>query len=91
MQKTELIDAVAKSTALPKATVEKVLKAILDNIASSLKKGLKVTLIGFGVFDIVKRAARTGRNPQNGKPIKIKASKSVKFKVGKKLKDEVNA
>lgn len=91
MQKTELIEAVAKSTALPKVAVEKTLKSILDTIAGSLKKGQKVTLIGFGVFDVVKRAARTGRNPQNGKPIKIKASKNVKFKVGKKLKDEVNA
>ena len=66
------------------------LDAFTDVVAKELKKGEKVTLIGFGTFEVGKRAARTGRNPQTGATIKIKAAKTPKFKAGKALKDTVN-
>ena len=86
MNKTELIEAIAKETKLSKKDTEATVKAFTDVVA----KGGKVQLIGFGTFDVAKRAARTGRNPQTGKEIKIAASKTPKFKAGAALKNLVN-
>ena len=72
------------------AAAEKALKAFTGGITAALKKGNKVSLVGFGTFDISKRASRTGRNPQSGETIQIKDSTVPKFKAGKSLKDAVN-
>ena len=90
MNKTELIDQIAKKAKLSKSDSEKALKAITETIGQTLKKGDKVSLIGFGTFEVSKRSAKTGRNPQTGAAIKIPASKAPKFKAGKALKDLVN-
>jgi len=91
MNKTELIAAVAEKADLTKAASGKAVDAIVEAITEELKKGEKVTLIGFGTFETRDRAARTGRNPQTGKEIKIKASKAPAFKAGKALKEAVNS
>ena len=90
MNKAELVEAMAKSADLTKKDAEAALNALTDAVAKELKKGGKVQLVGFGTFEVAKRAARTGRNPQTGKEIKIAASKTPKFKAGKALKDIVN-
>ncbi len=89
MNKTELVEAVAKSAGLSKADAGKAVDAFVDSVTNALVKGDKVTLIGFGTFETRKRAARTGRNPQTGKELKIAASTVPAFKAGKKLKDAV--
>ena len=88
MNKGDLVGEVVKIVE-KKKVAEGVVKCVLDSIAGALKKGEKVTLIGFGTFSVAKRAARTGRNPQTGKAIKIKAKKVPKFVAGKKLKAAV--
>ena len=90
MNKTELVAAMAADAGLSKKDAEKAVKAFTDVVAAELKKGGKVQLVGFGTFEVSKRAARTGRNPQTGKEMKIAASKAPKFKAGKALKDMVN-
>jgi DNA-binding protein HU-beta len=85
MNKSDLVAAMAKSSGASKAAAEKGLNGMLDAVTKSLKKGDKVTLVGFGTFSVAKRAARQGRNPQTGKPMKIKAKKVAKFKAGSKL------
>ncbi|MCR5800752.1 MAG: HU family DNA-binding protein [Lachnospiraceae bacterium] len=90
MNKGELVAAIAKETGLSKKDAEGALKAFTDTVTKQLKKGDKIQLVGFGTFEVVKRAAREGRNPQTGKAMKIKASKAPKFKAGKALKDAVN-
>ncbi len=90
MNKTELIAAMAEKTDMSKKDAEKALKAFTDVVADQLKKGEKVQLVGFGTFEVSQRAAREGRNPQTGASMKIKASKTPKFKAGKALKDVVN-
>ncbi len=90
MTKSELVDKIAAKAALTKAAAEKALNAFTSSVTDALKKGGKVTLVGFGTFSTTKRAARKGRNPQTGKEIKIKASTAPKFKAGKSLKDAVN-
>ena len=90
MNKTELIDAIAKETGLSKKDTEATPKAFTDVTGKALKKGDKIQIIGFGTFEVSKRAARKGRNPQTGAEIKIAASKQPKFKAGKALKDLVN-
>ena len=90
MNKTELVAAMAEKAGLSKKDAEKAVKAFTEVVTASLKKGEKVQLVGFGTFDVAKRAAREGRNPQTGKPMKIKASKAPKFSAGKGLKDAVN-
>ena len=87
MNKTELVAAMAKETNLSKKDVEAVLKSFTDVVASELKKGGKIQLVGFGTFEVSERAAREGRNPQTGETMKIAASKAPKFKAGKALKD----
>ena len=90
MNKAELVAAIAAKTELSKKDSEKALKAFIDVVAEELKKGEKVQLVGFGTFEVAKRAAREGRNPQTGKSMKIAASKAPKFKAGKALKDVDN-
>ena len=90
MNKTELIAAMAEQAGISKKDAEKALKAFTDVVADELKKGEKIQLVGFGTFEVSERAAREGRNPQSGKPMKIAASKAPKFKAGKALKDVVN-
>ena len=89
MNKTEFVDAVAKASGLTKADTTKAVAAFIEVITKSLKKGIAVQITGFGTFDVVKRAARTGHNPATGKAIKIAASKAPKFKAGKVLKDSL--
>ena len=91
MNKTELVAAIAEAAELSKKDAEKALKAFTDVVADELKKDGKVQLVGFGTFEVSKRAAREGRNPQSGAVMKIAASKAPKFKAGKALKDLVNA
>ena len=90
MNKTELVDAIAKQAGLSKKDSEAAVKAFTDVVGKALKKGDKIQLVGFGTFEVSKRPARTGRNPQTGAEMKIKASKAPKFKAGKALKDLVN-
>ena len=90
MNKTELVAAMAEKAELSKKDAEGALKAFTDIVAEELKKGEKIQLVGFGTFEVSHRAARTGRNPQTNKEIKIPASKAPKFKAGKALKDIVN-
>ena len=90
MNKTELIEQVAKDAGISKAAAAKAVGAFTSSITKALKKGDSVTLIGFGTFVVSKRAARTGRNPQTGKEIKIAAKKVVKFKAGAELAGTVN-
>lgn len=91
MNKTELISAMSEKSELTKVDTEKALKAFIDTVTEELKNKGKVQLVGFGTFETSERAARTGRNPQTGETIEIKASTSPKFKAGKALKDIVNA
>ena len=90
MNKTELVAAIAEDAGLSKKDAEKALKAFTDAVTAELKKKGKVQLVGFGTFEVSKRAARTGRNPQTGAEMKIPASKAPKFKAGKALKDSIN-
>jgi DNA-binding protein HU-beta len=87
MNKTELVEAMAKEANLSKKDAEAALSAFTMTVENALKKGDKVTLVGFGTFEVRERAARVGRNPQTGKEIKIEASKSPAFKPGKSFKD----
>lgn len=89
MNKQELVSAIAKEAGLTKVAAEKSVNALVKAVSGSLKKGNAVQLIGFGTFSVSKRAARTGRNPQTGKEIKIAAKKVAKFKAGKALSDLV--
>ena len=90
MNKTELIAAIAEKAEISKKDSEKALKAFVDVVTEQLKNGDKVQLVGFGTFEVSKRAAREGRNPQTGKTMKIAACKAPKFKAGKALKDAIN-
>ncbi|MES2354354.1 MAG: HU family DNA-binding protein [Pseudomonadota bacterium] len=90
MNKSELIDAIAKSADISKAAAGRALDGTIAAIRTSLKKGGMVTLVGFGTFYVSKRAARSGRNPRTGQAIKIKSAKVPKFRAGKALKDTVN-
>lgn len=90
MKKSEMMEALATKTGLSKTECEKVFNATFDLFKDELAKGEKVSVAGFGVFKISKRAAREGRNPQTGEKIKIAASKSVSFKAGSGFKKSVN-
>ena len=89
MNKAELIDSIAAEAKLTKADAKRALDAFIGATAKTLKKGDSLVLIGFGTFKVTNRAARNGRNPQTGKPIKIKAKKVVKFKAGADLSKKV--
>jgi DNA-binding protein HU-beta len=90
VNKSELIDAIAASADLPKASAGRALDAVVDAITDALKSNDSVSLVGFGTFTVKERAARTGRNPKTGAPIHIAAAKVPSFKAGKALKDAVN-
>lgn len=90
MNKTELVEHIAKHSDISKAAATRALESIVDAVKKTLKKGGTVSLVGFGSFSVGKRAARTGRNPRTGAAIKIKAAKVPKFKPGKTLKDHLN-
>jgi DNA-binding protein HU-beta len=90
MNKAELVAAMADRAGISKNDAEKALNAFVEVVGGELGKGEKVQLIGFGTFETVERAARTGKNPQTGEELKIAACKAPKFKPGKALKEEVN-
>jgi DNA-binding protein HU-beta len=90
VNKSDLIDHIAKAAGISKAAAGRSLDAATSTITKALKKGDAVTLIGFGTFYVGDRAARSGRNPRTGAEIRIKAAKSPKFRAGKALKDSVN-
>ncbi len=90
MNKSELIDAIAADAGISKVAAKKALESVTENVAKTLKKGDRVSLVGFGSFSVSKRAARDGRNPQTGKTIKIAAKNVVKFKAGADLEGAVN-
>ncbi len=90
MNKKELVERIADAADISKAAAEKALNGTLAAIADTLKKGDKVTLVGFGTFSVTEREARQGRNPQTGATIKIPAKKIAKFKAGSKLSEAVN-
>ncbi len=90
MKKVELVEAVATSAGLTKADALRAIDATFEAITGALKKGDKITLIGFGTFGVSERKARTGRNPQTGATVKIPARKAVTFKAGTQLKQTVN-
>ena len=90
MNKQELIASVAEAAALSKADATKAVDALFDAISGALAKGDEVRLLGFGTYNVAARAASEGRNPRTGEKIKIAASKQIKFKAGKALKDAVN-
>ena len=85
MNKGDLIDKIAADAGITKASAGDALNSFMNAVKSTLQKGNKVTLVGFGTFSVSKRAARTGRNPQTGETIKIKAKKVARFKAGKEL------
>ena len=89
MNKAQLIDAIASNANLTKADAKRALDAFVSTTTGALKKGDRVALVGFGSFSVAKRNARTGRNPQTGKPITISAKKVVKFKAGSELSGAV--
>jgi DNA-binding protein HU-beta len=90
MSKADLVAKISKDAAVSKAAAEKALKSFTDGVTMALKKGQAVTLVGFGTFSVSKRKARTGRNPQTGAALKIKAKTVAKFKAGAALKHAVN-
>ena len=89
MNKTELVAAVAEKAGLSKKDAEKAVAAVIDSVVDTLKTGDKVALVGFGTFEVKKRAAREGINPLTGAKIKIAASKSPAFKAGKAFKEAI--
>ena len=90
MNKAELVAAIAEKSELSKKDAEKALKAFTEVVTEELKKGNKIQLVGFGTFEVAKRAAREGRNPQTGETMKIAASVAPKFKAVAALKNEIN-
>ena len=90
MNKTELIEHIAKQADISKAAAGRAIEAVMGGVRTTLKKGGTVSLVGFGSFAVTKRAARAGRYPRTGAVIKIKSSKVPKFRPGKALKDALN-
>ena len=90
MSKQQLVDMIAEKAGLTKADAARALDATMDSIKDALKKGEKVSLVGFGTFATSKREAREGRNPRTGETVKIAARTAATFKAGSKLKDAVN-
>ncbi len=89
MNKTELISAIAEGSGLTKGQSGKALDAFINAVGTELQAGGKISIVGFGTFEVSCRASRTGRNPQTGEAMTISASKNVKFKAGKALKDRL--
>jgi len=90
MTKADLIESVASKVDLPRATAERAVNTLFEDIVSALKQGEKVNVSGFGTFAVSTRKARTGRNPKTGESIEISATRAAKFKAGKTLKDSLN-
>ena len=90
MNKTDMIEHMAKHADISKAAAGRALEAFMMGVLTNLKKGASVTLVGFGTFAVTKRAARSGRNPRTGETIKIKSAKLPKFRPGKAFKDALN-
>lgn len=90
MNKAELIDKLAKDSGITKTQANDVLDSFTNSVVASLKKGDRVTLVGFGTFSVSERSARNGRNPQTGEVIKIKARKVPKFKAGKEFSTKIS-
>ena len=90
MTKADLVDRMAKNAKISKRAAEAALQSFLTGVRDTLRKGKRVSLVGFGTFAVGRRAARNGRNPQTGEAIKIKAAKIPRFRAGKALKDSVN-
>ena len=90
MNRKELVEALAAKTESTKVDAERAVAGLIDIISGTLKKGDSLTLVGFGTFEVRKRAARTGRNPKTGEELKIKAAKVPAFKAGATLKATVN-
>lgn len=90
MNKQDLVTYVSDKADIPKTKAQAAIEAMIEGIEFTLRRGGKVSLVGFGTFSISERAASTGRNPRTGETIQIKASKQPKFKAGKELKDAVN-
>ena len=90
MNKTEFVEAIAKESGLTNADARKAIEAVITTVEKTLKKGDEIALTGFGKFSVVKRSARTGRNPQTGETVRIRASKAPKFTAGAGLKGVVN-
>ena len=90
VNKTELIEHIAKQADISKAAATRALEALIGGVKTTLKKNGSVSIVGFGTFAVTKRAARTGRNPRTGAQIKIKSAKVPKFRPGKALKDHLN-
>jgi DNA-binding protein HU-beta len=91
MNKTELVAAVAEKSGLTKKDAEKAVKAFVETVSAQMVAGDKITIVGFGTFEVSERAAREGRNPKTGEAMPIPASKVPRFKAGRSLKDAVNA
>lgn len=89
MTKEELVSKIAREAKVTKVQANKAISAFFNGVTNSLKKGKKVSFVGFGTFSVTKRKARMGRNPQTGAPLRIAAAKVPKFKAGKTLKDAV--
>jgi DNA-binding protein HU-beta len=89
MNKADLVKLVSEKTGVTKKVAEQAQKAVIEIFSSTLEKGESISLVGFGTFKVVERAAREGRNPSTGKKIKIPASKTVKFTPSKSLKERV--
>jgi DNA-binding protein HU-beta len=90
VNKSELIEHIARQADISKAAATRALEAVIGGVKTTLKKGGSVSIVGFGTFAVTKRAARVGRNPRTNEPIKIKSAKVPKFRPGKGLKDAVN-
>jgi DNA-binding protein HU-beta len=89
MTKEELVNRIAKEAKVTKVQANKAIHSFFDGVTNSLKRGRKVSFVGFGTFSVARRKARMGRNPQTGAPIRIAASKVPKFKAGKQLREAV--
>ena len=90
MNKEELVQEISKKSKVTQKEANEVLSALIETVQKTVSKGKKVTLVGFGTFEVAQREARTARNPRTGETMEVKASKSPKFKAGKALKDTVN-
>jgi DNA-binding protein HU-beta len=91
MNKSDLVERIANDAGITKIQAHKALDAFISASSKALEAGEKITLVGFGTFSVVTRAARTGRNPQSGKPIKIAAKQVIKFKAGSLLASDANS
>ncbi len=90
MNKGDIIDLLADGTGISKVQSNQIVDILVEGVTAALKKGERVTLVGFGTFAVANRKARTGRNPQTGEPLKISACKVVKFAAGNELKAAIN-